>query len=412
VDVNTPRTLANRYRLEAAVGRGGMGVVHRARDLQLDRPVAIKLVVDEGSAAAKERFLTEARRTANVRHPSIVEVFDVGEDNGDAFLVMELLEGETVAEQCARKGHIEPAEAVAIASQICDALGAAHDAGLVHRDLKPANVFLVRGAAAGTRVKLLDFGIAKRIDGATARTDPNAIVGTFEYMSPEQIRGGRVDARADLYALGMTLYFMLTGKPAFSGDNIAALVHQHLDVAPTSLRAAAPSHAIPAWLDAFVLRLLAKNADARPASAREAKSALAGAHEGAQTEGTPREGMRMLDDDDGVPGEAPTLELDLPEVPPAQVGEVPERPIARVPQRLPDLAPSSPLMVASPPLPGWLEPLGTVPVALSKRVLGYSLFAFALNVVFFGGGFLVSTLILTVAALGGVALWAGSRLQR
>ena len=425
--MNEPRTLAKRYRLEVAVGRGGMGIVYRARDLQLDRAVAIKLVADEGSSEVRERFLTEARRTAGVRHPSIVEVFDVGEDDGDAFLVMELLEGETVSERLARDGHIPPADAVAIASEVCDALTAAHDAGLVHRDLKPANVFLVRAPDGGkaVRVKLLDFGIAKRIDGATARTDPNVIVGTFQYMSPEQIRGGRIDGRSDLYALGMTLYCMLTGKPAFTGDNVASLVHQHLDVAPTSLRELVPSRAIPSWLDALVLRLLAKDPEARPASARDAKSALACAPEGVPTAPAPREsalsapvrpassreGMRMLDDD-GSAGETAALELDLPDVAAAHVGETPERPIARVPQRLPEVVPAAPLMVAPPPLPGWMEPLANVPVALSKRVVGYSLFAFLLNVVFFGGGFVVSLSILTVAAVGGVALWAASRLPR
>ncbi len=428
--MNEPRTLANRYRLENAVGRGGMGVVYRARDLQLERLVAIKLVVDEGVSGAKERFLTEARRTAGVRHPSIVEVFDVGEDAGDAFLVMELLEGETVGERIARDGHIEPAEAVGIASEVCDALAAAHDAGLVHRDLKPANIFLVHGADAGRRVKLLDFGIAKRIDGTTARTDPNTIVGTFEYMAPEQIRGRRVDGRTDLYSLGMTLYCMLTGKPAFAGDNVAALVHQHVSVPATSLRERAPESAIPAWLDALVLRLLAKEPESRPASARDTKRALAGEDEGpataaghasapnvtsrpARPASSPREGIRMLDDD-GSTGATSPLELDLPpEGTAAHLGETPEHPIARVPQRLPaEVAPAAELMVAPPLLPAWLEPLGDVPIGLSKRVVGYSLLAFVLNVVFFGGGFVFSVTILAVAALGGVAMWAASRVRR
>ena len=427
-----PRTLGSRYRLESAVGRGGMGVVYRARDLQLDRLVAIKLVVDEGISGAKERFLIEARRTAGVRHPSIVEVFDVGEDNGDAFLVMELLEGETVGERIERDGHIEPAEAVGIASEVCDALAAAHDARLVHRDLKPANIFLVTGAAPGRRVKLLDFGIAKRIDGTTARTDPDMIVGTFEYMAPEQIHGRRVDGRTDLYSLGMTLYAMLTGKPAFAGENVATVIHQQLSVPATSLRERAPEYAIPAWLDALVLRLLAKEPESRLASARDAKEAFVGESPGSPAvrpaggssgEGSPnaiasrpaspaREGMRMLDDDGSVAETAP-LELDLPSTPSPHVGEAPERPIARVPQRLPEeVAPSAALIVAPPPLPAWLEPLGEVPVALSKRVVGYSLFAFLLNVVFFGGGFAVSVMILLIASIGGVAMWAASRPQR
>ncbi|HSO36433.1 MAG TPA: serine/threonine-protein kinase, partial [Labilithrix sp.] len=271
--MDPPRVLANRYRLEAEIGHGGMGIVRRAIDQELERAVAVKLLSEGHDEVALARFLTEAKRTAAVRHPSIVEVFDVGRDGPEAFLVMELLEGETLAQRLAG-GPMAPAEAVAVAGQICDALAAAHDAGLVHRDLKPANVFLVRTAEGGPRVKLLDFGIAKPIDAATARTDPGTIVGTLAYLSPEQIRGVAIDGRADLYALGITLYQMLTGTVPFASDNVASLIHHHLSVAAPSLRDRAPDRAIAPALDAAVVKLLAKEPSARPASAREAKREL------------------------------------------------------------------------------------------------------------------------------------------
>jgi serine/threonine-protein kinase len=435
-----PRVLANRYRLEATIGEGGMGVVYRAIDQDLERAVAIKVLSETEDEAALERFLVEAKRTAAVRHPSIIEVFDVGRDGPDAFLVMELLLGETVAQRLAR-GATTAAEAIAIGAQICDALAAAHDAGLVHRDLKPANVFLARAGDEGPRVKLLDFGIAKRIDGATARTDPNMIVGTMEYLSPEQIRGGALDGRADLYALGMTLYRMLTGALPFKGENIATIIHQHLSVAPVSLRERAPNLAIPARLDAAVLRLLAKSPGDRPASARDARRELLAALEpaGAPAEGPtgaaspyapapvtatpppsaepPRRGTERLVDfeEDGAPV-GTELELDRgsrgTEPQPASV-EGPRGPAIVPVAPLAPLPPMAPLAeLRPPPLPAWLAPLAEVPATLSKRIAGYSLFALFLYIVFFSGSLLPSLGLAALAAVGALAFWAHHRAYR
>jgi serine/threonine-protein kinase len=435
-----PRVLANRYRLEATIGEGGMGVVHRAIDQELERAVAIKVLSDSQDEAALERFLVEAKRTAAVRHPSIIEVFDVGRDGPDAFLVMELLLGETLAQRLAR-GATPAAEAIAIGVQICDALAAAHDAGLVHRDLKPANVFLARGGDFEARVKLLDFGIAKRIDGATARTDPNMIIGTIEYLSPEQIRGGALDGRSDLYALGMTLYRMLTGALPFKGENIPTIIHKHLSVAPVSLRERAPDLAIPARLDAAVLRLLAKSPGDRPASARDAKRELLAALEPAgalaeeptgaaspygpvpvlpvppPTAEPPRRGTERLvnfEEDEG-PGIG-ELELDrgshrteLHTAPPEATrgpAIVPVAPLAK----LPPVAPLAELQPA--PLPAWLAPLAEVPATLSKRVAGYSLFALFLHLVFFSGSLAWSLGLASLAAAGALAFWAHHRTYR
>ncbi len=400
--------LANRYRLEAVIGRGGMGVVHRAIDQDLERAVAVKVLGDDHDTAALERFLTEAKRTAALRHPRIIEVFDVGKDGNDAFLVMELLEGETLATMLER-GPVAPPEAVAIGAQICDALAAAHAAGVVHRDLKPANLFVGRAADGELWVKLLDFGIAKRIDGATARTDPNAIVGTLEYLSPEQIRGGALDGRADLYALGMTLYHMLTGSLPFAADNIAALIHQHLSVAPMPMRERARDRAIPAGLDAVVLKLLAKEPDRRPKDAREAKRELLASLDASSAPPMePRRGTPRIVDfgDEGPP---PSKELEL---------ELDDRPSSKNAARGPVVDPVAPLVPVEPfrgellspaPLPAWLAPFAAVPENVSKRVVGYSLFALVLYMVFFSGAFLPSLALVTLAGLGALSFWAGRR---
>ena len=415
------RVLANRYRLEATIGRGGMGVVHRAIDQELERAVAVKLLSGGQSDVAFDRFIVEAKRTAAVRHPSIVEVFDVGKDGEDAFLVMELLEGQTLEERIVKGPPLSPTEVIAIAGPICDALAAAHDAGLVHRDLKPANVFLVHTPDGEPRVKLLDFGIAKRIDGATARTDPSVIVGTLEYLAPEQIRGVSIDGRADLYSLGMTLHRALTGEPVFKGDNVAAFIHQHLSVTPTSLRERPGGKAIPPALDAVVLRLLAKDPQGRPASAREAKRLLLASLSAPDadtvsvsrpeaTASAARGTERELDFDD-APHERRDLELDLGTSVPRVPAGAPRGPAivpVAVPVPMPAPQPPPPgAMVA--PLPAWLEPLARVPENASKRVAGYALFALLIYVLFFSGSLVPSLALLLIAALGGASFWARRR---
>ena len=429
-----PRVLANRYRLEATIGHGGMGVVHRAIDQQLERAVAIKVLSEGHDELAFDRFQVEAKRTAAVRHPCIVEVFDVGRDGEDAFLVMELLEGETLADRI-KTAALPAPEAVAIAAQICEALAAAHDAGLVHRDLKPANVFLVRTPDSPPRVKLLDFGIAKRIDGATARTDPSMIVGTLEYLSPEQIRGASLDGRADLYALGMTLYRVLTGELPFKADNVASLIHKHLMVAPVSLRECAPARAIPPALDAVVLKLLAKEAKGRPASARDAKRELMASLDpsaeatrrvslspdasdfsdfsdfSGSTAAEPRgTAERVFDFDDG-PVQSKELELDLSGSAPRQLIEEP--PVASiVPVSRFSTQPAETFLPAPLPLPTWLAPLAQIPETLSKRVAGYSVFAFLLYLVFFSANLLPSIGLLLLASLASLSFWASRRAAR
>ena len=243
-EMGDARVLQGRYQLGDVLGEGGMGIVHRGTDLRLERPIAVKLMHPDVEARGPrtERFLKEAKRTAQLRHPGIVEVYDFGQtDAGEAFFVMELLSGESLGARIRREGRLTAAAAIHVATQICAALAAAHDAGIVHRDLKPANILLVRAGDDDARVKVVDFGVAKKLGGATQLTESGLLVGTVDYMAPEQIRGDEIDGRVDVYAMGALLTTMLTGKPPFDADNVASIVHQHLSVTPRSVREVEPS---------------------------------------------------------------------------------------------------------------------------------------------------------------------------
>ena len=255
---------AGRYRMVTRVGRGGMGEVWVAEHVQIKSQVAIKLVLgDPEDAGIAERFLREAKATARVRHPGIITVSDYGpRDGGGAYLVMELLDGVSLAERLQTPVSLELA--LDVGAQIADALDAAHTAGVIHRDLKPGNVFLVTDPASrsGVRVKLLDFGVAKstsRVTDELGMTVTGALVGTPFYMAPEQCtsRRGPVDHRADLYALGIVLYEMLTGTPPFGGPALGDLIEQHLTMTPVPPRELVPE--IPELLDTLIGKLLAKH---------------------------------------------------------------------------------------------------------------------------------------------------------
>ena len=215
------------YEIIAPIGAGGMGEVYSARDTRLNRVVAIKVLPPHrsGDSDARARFEREARATASLSHPSICAVFDVGHEAGHDYLVMELLEGDTLHQRLIR-GSLTVAALVDIAVDLADALDSAHTRGLIHRDLKPANIFLTtRG-----QPKILDFGLAKvvaLIGGTTLEerglTSPGAMVGTMVYMSPEQLRGEPLDARTDLFSLGLVLYEMATGQRAFTGSTSAVV---------------------------------------------------------------------------------------------------------------------------------------------------------------------------------------------
>lgn len=263
------------------LGVGGMGVVYRATDLTMHRPVAVKLVRAALGVALDEeiagRFLREAKNTARIQHENIIEVYDLGRTEGDMFFVMELLEGESLSGKLRRHKVLKPELTIHIARQICAALHVAHTAGVIHRDLKPANVMLVRRGSDHNFVKVLDFGVSKSYspDQQTQLTHTGMLVGTIEYMAPEQIMARQVDGRTDLYSLGVVMYRMLTGKPPFFDHGVPALIHAHLNVMPKPLFDVRAE--IPPELNRIVLRCLAKRPEDRYASMEELSRALASA---------------------------------------------------------------------------------------------------------------------------------------
>ena len=264
------RVFNGRYRLEEFLGGGGMAAVWRGRDLRLDRPVAIKELTGPWlrDPISAERFEREARTAGRLAHPNIVAIHDVGSDGDDRYLVMELIDGSTVA-ALLTSGPLPVDQAIAIAAQTCDGLAAAHAAGVIHRDIKPANLMITKAGV----VKICDFGIAEALRGV-ADTDPIGLthaMGTTRYMAPEQALGVRVDARADLYAVGCTIYAMLTGSAPFSGDD-SEVVHKHLTEPPVPLREHRAD--IPQPLADLVAQLLAKDPIDRPVDAADVNARL------------------------------------------------------------------------------------------------------------------------------------------
>jgi serine/threonine-protein kinase len=273
------QTVGN-YRIISKLGEGGVGEVYLAQHPDIGRKVAIKFV---RRAVAEDptlygRFLAEARAANAIQHPNIVEVLDFGRlADGQPYIVMEYLSGESLAARLQRLGALPVVDAVDLAAQVAGVLTAAHAKGIVHRDLKPDNVFLVaiRTATGGEAVKVLDFGIAK-LQGSLREGSPHtrtgSILGTPVYMSPEQIRGTReVDARTDIYALGIMLFEMLVGRPPFVSEGLGDLMDMHMNQAPPPLRSVLPG--APANLEALIARALAKRPEDRPGSA-EMQAAL------------------------------------------------------------------------------------------------------------------------------------------
>ena len=269
------------YRVTAQIGSGTMGVVYRAEHVRIARTAALKVLIPElaQNASAVQRFFTEARATSLIRHPGIVDVFDCDIDAmGRAYIVMEHLDGETLADCLRRTDRIPEAAACAIARQVAEAIAAAHDRGIVHRDLKPENVFLVRDPAAPdapSSVKVLDFGIAKLLaaDASARLTMRGMVLGTPEYMAPEQCGGAdEIDERADIYALGCILFEMLCGEPPFLADTVQGLMVAHMFHPVASIGERIPG--LPAWLSGLVTIMLAKRRDERPASMRAVARAL------------------------------------------------------------------------------------------------------------------------------------------
>ena len=204
------------YRVESEVGRGSMGTVYLARDLALERAVALKVLVPElaRDERFRERFLSESRLAASLEHPHIVPIYSAGEDDGNLFIAMRYVEGRDLDALLGDVGKLEPGQSVALLRQIAEALDTAHERGLVHRNVKPANI-LVAPDSRGDLAYLCDFGLAKHASTVSSLTGDRAIIGTVDYLAPEQVEGRPVDGRVDVYALGCVLYQSLTGEPPF-----------------------------------------------------------------------------------------------------------------------------------------------------------------------------------------------------
>src|SRR3954449_7876674 len=263
-------TLLNgRYRLDAQVGSGGMSTVYRAFDTTLERRVAIKLMHRPLAAHSDqlERFRREARAVAQLNHPHIVGVIDAGEDDGAPFIVFEFVDGETLKERIKRNGRLAIPEAIAYAIEIARALGAAHAQGIVHRDVKPQNVLIDEEGAA----KVTDFGIARTLDQEGLTAD-GRVLGTTDYVSPEQALGQPCTAQSDLYSLGIVLYEMLTGQVPFKGENQVPVAMKHVREAVPDVQARRPQ--VSSATAAIVERATAKDLDRRYKSVAEMEADL------------------------------------------------------------------------------------------------------------------------------------------
>jgi eukaryotic-like serine/threonine-protein kinase len=268
-----PRLLGGRYELDGVVGRGGMAEVYRARDIRLDRVVAVKTLREDlaRDATFQARFRREAQSAASLNHPSIIAVYDTGEDNMGPqpvpYIVMEYVDGRTVRDLLRDDRRLLPERALEITDGVLRALDYSHRNGIVHRDIKPANVMITRSG----EIKVMDFGIARAVSDAQATMTQTAqVIGTAQYLSPEQARGERVDARSDLYSAGCLMYELLTGRPPFTGDSPVAIAYQHVTENPIPPSRIDPE--IPPWADAIVLKAMAKNPADRYQSAGEMRS--------------------------------------------------------------------------------------------------------------------------------------------
>lgn len=359
----TPRRLSERYELGETLGFGGMSEVHLARDVRLSRDVAIKVLRQDlaRDPSFYERFKREAQNAAALNHPAIVAVYDTGETETPEgplpYIVMEFVGGDTLRDIVRGEGPMPSRRAMEVIADVCSALDFSHRNGIIHRDIKPANIMINRAGA----VKVMDFGIARAIaDAANPMTQTSAVIGTAQYLSPEQAQALGVDARSDVYSLGCVLFEILTGRPPFVGDSPIAVAYQHVREEPPVPSSINPN--ISTELDSVILEALSKNPDNRYQSAAEMRSDL----------------VRVLG------GQRPTAPAVLPEEDRTEMigsGGAPGAPSAPV---LPPTGRSSPREVASRPGRHHAEPARSV----TGRWLGRSLIA-----------------LLLIAVVGGIGVW-------
>jgi serine/threonine-protein kinase len=288
VDAPEPRLLGGRYEVGGPIGHGGMADVHAGHDTRLGRAIAVKILKADLSSDPlfHSRFRREAQSSAALNHPSIVAVYDTGEDETgpvtQPYIVMEYVDGRTLRDVLHEEGRVMPRRTLEIGAEICSALEYSHQHGIVHRDIKPGNVMLTRNGA----IKVMDFGIARAASQAAVTvTQTAAVIGTAQYLSPEQARGEQVDARSDIYSLGCLLYELVTGQPPFVGDSPVAVAYQHVreQALPPSQRNAD----VPPALDAIIMKAMAKNPANRYDTAGEMRSDIERALSGRPVEATP-----------------------------------------------------------------------------------------------------------------------------
>jgi len=266
-----PRVLGDRYEIHRRLARGGMAQVYLARDRSLDRPVAVKELVPEFATDPSfvERFRREAQAAANLAHPNIVGVYDWGTQDGTYFIVMEYIDGPSLAQVIRRDGPLHPRRSAELASEVAAALGFAHSRGVVHRDVKPGNVLLTGSGQS----KVTDFGIARALASSDDDlTQAGSVMGTATYFSPEQAQGLPVDPRSDLYSLGVVLYEMVTARTPFTGDTPLAIAYKHVQDQPAPPNTIIPD--LPTGMNAIIMKLLAKRPDDRYASAEDLRADL------------------------------------------------------------------------------------------------------------------------------------------
>ncbi len=264
--------------MQSFIAGGGMGTVYRATNRLIERDVAVKvlhpeLITDDGLF---RRFLREAKLASNLNHPSIIKFYDIGEDEGLYYIVMEYVDGSDLRQIIADKGPLSARLSLRVAKQVAKGLQHAHDHGVIHRDIKPANILLASDQSA----KIADLGLARPLTDDTLATGSGQVLGTPAYMSPEQCRGDEVDGRSDLYSLGATLYTLLSGEVPFAGKTLSALIHQVVHDRPIPLRSRAPN--VPEEVVLLVHRLLAKHPSARLQSGNEVASAIDEIREGGE----------------------------------------------------------------------------------------------------------------------------------
>jgi tRNA A-37 threonylcarbamoyl transferase component Bud32 len=284
-DALVNQVLGGRYKIIRKIGEGGMGIVYEAEHVMIEKRVGLKVLREDFSSREDvvERFRQEAKSASRIGHPNIIDISDFGvTPSGANYFVMELLSGHDLATELEKKGPLQAPRAMALAVQCARALGAAHAKGIVHRDMKPENIFLLRRESGEDYVKIVDFGIAKmsdiETDGQPGRklTKTGMIFGTPEYMSPEQAGGKKLDHRVDIYAMGIILYELLTGRVPFVGDTFMGILTQHMFETAAPIAAANPAAQVPPELERIIFKALAKNPDDRYQSMEELANDLLG----------------------------------------------------------------------------------------------------------------------------------------